>query len=237
MGTPLVFGHRGASARALENTLPALAAAVEDGADGVELDVRLSRDGEVVVFHDEDLARLAGRPERVADLDAAALSAVELRGGQRIPTLRQALEVTAPLVVNIEIKPPPRRRLRETVARVRAVVERAAARERVIVSSFDLAVVALIRATTALPTGLLLHAGQVRPLREAWLAPLLRPHAVHPEKVLVTRDSMARWRRRGYQVNTWTADEPDEIRRLAALGVTSIITNDPATARAALAPR
>ena len=59
---PLVVGHRGASASELENTLAAFRRARADGADGVELDVQRARTGEVVVFHDDNLARLAGRP-------------------------------------------------------------------------------------------------------------------------------------------------------------------------------
>jgi glycerophosphoryl diester phosphodiesterase len=231
---PLLLGHRGASARQLENTMAAFEAARADGADGVELDVRLSRDGELVVFHDQDLRRLAGRMDRVIALTARELAAVELRGGERIPTLADALAATAPRLVNIEIKPPPPTHLRETVRQVARTVQATGAAGRVIISSFDLLVVALIRTTTTLRTGLLFHRRQPLPLRRAWLAPALRPHALHPERTLVDRDSMASWRRRGYQVNAWTADAPDEVRRLARLGVDAIITNDPAAARAAL---
>ena len=108
------------------------------------------------------------------------------------------------------------------------------ARERVLVSSFHPAAVALARRTTALSCGLLFHARQSRPLRGAWLAPLIRPHALHPDRVLVDAASISRWRARGYAINVWTVDAADELRRLAALGVDGIITNDPAAARAAL---
>jgi glycerophosphoryl diester phosphodiesterase len=230
----LVLGHRGASAHAVENTMAAFERARADGADGVELDVRLARDGELVVFHDEDLRRLAGRAERISDLDTAQLGRVELAGGERIPRLDEVLEATGPLLVNVEIKPPGWRSVREVVRAVHRCVERAAAVDRVLVSSFDAAVVALVRQTTPLRTGLLFHARQRRPLRRAWLAPILRPHALHPEKVLVDGVSMAGWRRAGYGVNVWTVDDADEVRRLARLGVDAIISNDPAAARAAM---
>ena len=100
--------------------------------------------------------------------------------------------------------------------------------------SFCLERCALVRRTTPLRTGLLFHARQRRPLRRAWLAPLVRPHAVHPEKVLVDEETMGSWRRAGYQVNVWTVDEPAEVRRLTRLGVDAIISNDPAAARAAM---
>jgi glycerophosphoryl diester phosphodiesterase len=73
---PLLYGHRGASALSLENTLGAFARARTDGADGIELDVRLTADGELAVFHDEDLVRIAGRPGRVAQMSWRELAAV-----------------------------------------------------------------------------------------------------------------------------------------------------------------
>lgn len=235
--TALVLGHRGASAHAVENTMAAFERARDDGADGVELDVRLARDGQLVVFHDEDLRRLAGRAERIADLDTGQLARVELAGGERIPRLEEVLEALVPLLVNVEIKPPGWRAARRVVRAVHHCVERAAAADRVLISSFDAAVVALVRRTTPLRTGLLFHSRQRRPLRRAWLAPLLRPHALHPEKVLVDLASMGAWRRGGYAVNVWTVDDPDEVRRLTRLGVDAIISNDPAAARAAMEAR
>lgn len=234
MKRPLIYGHRGASAHALENTMTAFARARADGADGIELDVRLTADGVLVVFHDDDLVRLAGRPERIDALGWAELGRVALRGEERAPTLEQVLGETGPLLVNVEIKPPGWRRTRAIVAAVDACVARCRAADRVLVSSFDPAVVGLTRATTRLRCGLLFHAGQRRPLRRAWLAPLLRPHALHPERVLVDRASMAGWRAAGYQVNVWTVDGADEVARLARLGVDALISNDPAAAAAAL---
>ena len=84
---PRTVGHRGASALAPENTLRAIEIAMDFGLDLVEVDVYLSRDGELVAIHDEDLRRLAGRPERVADLTAAELSRIDLGQGQGVPRL------------------------------------------------------------------------------------------------------------------------------------------------------
>lgn len=233
-GGPLLLGHRGASALALENTLTAFARARADGADGVELDVRLSADGELAVFHDEDLERIAGRAGRVAGMSWRELAAVALPGGERIPRLDEVLGETAPMLVNVEIKQSGLRRLGHAVRRVAACAQRTGAADRVLVSSFDPLAVALARRATGLRCGLLFHARQRRPLRGAWLAPLIRPHALHPERVLVDAGTVARWRARGYAINVWTVDDPDELRRLAGLGVDGIITNDPGAARAAL---
>ena len=137
---PLVLGHRGASARETENTAAAFRRARTDGADGVELDVLLSATGEVMVFHDDDLARLAGRPERIADLPYRALRDVQLPGGTTIPTLEEALEACGPdLLVNVELKANelgfgPMAALVEAVAEVIARTDSA---RRVLVSSFN----------------------------------------------------------------------------------------------------
>ena len=88
----LILAHRGASDARLENTLAAFTHAIERGADGVELDVQLSRDGEVIVFHDHDLARLAGRQEKIEHLTWDELSRVALHQNNRIPRLVDVLE-------------------------------------------------------------------------------------------------------------------------------------------------
>jgi glycerophosphoryl diester phosphodiesterase len=213
--------------------MAAFARAKADGAAGVELDVRLTSDGELAVFHDEDLTRIADRPGVIEQMRWSELAAISLPGGERIPRLDQVLAEIAPLLVNVEIKPPHLRRLPESVRRVAESVARTGAADRVIVSSFHAGAVALA-ARSGLRCGLLFHARQRRPLREAWLARVIRPQALHPERVLVNAAAMTRWRARGYEVNVWTVDVPDEVRRLAALGVDAIISNDPAAAAAAL---
>jgi glycerophosphoryl diester phosphodiesterase len=237
-GPPLVIGHRGASAHVLENTMAAFERARADGADGVELDVRLTADGSPAVVHDADLRRLATRRDRIARLTDAALGEIVLEGGHRTPLLDQVLGDLPALLVNVEIKMPGARRV---VAAARAVAEaiaRTRAADRVVVSSFDPRVVAVSRAIAPhVRTGLLFHARQTPPMRGAWLAPVLRPFAVHPERVLVDAARVARWRAAGYAINVWTVDGQAEVTRLAALGVDALITNDPAATRAILASR
>src|SRR4051812_7157349 len=139
-GRPLVIGHRGASALEPENGVAAFQRAARDGADAIELDVLCCATGEVIVFHDDDLARLGGRPERIADLSCAALRDLTLTSGARIPTLEQALEACgATMMVNVELKTgtgllggP----IAALVDRVAAIVERTASGGRVLVSSF-----------------------------------------------------------------------------------------------------
>ena len=108
--TPFVIGHRGARRHAVENTREALRIALALGADGVEFDVQLSADGELVLFHDDDLTRLANRPEFLTDLTWRELRDVTLGDGalkvQRPCHLDEALEllVGRKVQVNAELK-------------------------------------------------------------------------------------------------------------------------------------
>jgi glycerophosphoryl diester phosphodiesterase len=237
-GRPLVVAHRGASARALENTVEAFARAGADGADGVELDVLACASGEIVVFHDDDLLRLAGRRERIAQLALPELREVALRDGGRIPTLEEAFAACGPaLLVNVELKAAgvSARTLAALVRGVAAVVARAGVEDRVLVSSFSpLAVHLWQRNVDRVPAALLFEHDAPLPLRRAWAAPWLGPFALHPEAVLCTPARVARWHRRGYAVNVWTVDDETELRRLRDMGVDGVVTNDPARARAAL---
>lgn len=105
MKRPLVIAHRGFSARYIENTLTAYRAAVAAGADIVESDARLSKDGQVWSCHDATLQRLIGDPRAIADLTSSDLSAVKLPGGERLTTLRQAVRQIAherPVLIDIK---------------------------------------------------------------------------------------------------------------------------------------
>ncbi|HVR61828.1 MAG TPA: glycerophosphodiester phosphodiesterase [Polyangia bacterium] len=237
-GFPLILGHRGSSARCPENSVAAFQRAVADGADGVELDVLCCATGEVVVFHDDDLVRLGGRPERIADLPYASLRDVVLTSGARIPTLEEVLAACpAPLLVNIELKASgvTGGRLPALVDGVAALVQRMDAGARVLVSSFHPRAVFLWqRRAPAIPAALLFEREGPIWLRRQWAIPLLRPLGVHPEAVLCTPARVAAWHQRAHLVNVWTVDEPERLRALAAMGVDGIITNDPKAARTVL---
>jgi len=239
-GRPLVLGHRGASADAPENTLAAFRLAMEQGADGVELDVWRCATGEVVVAHDEEARRTAGVDLRIPDAPLAALRALDVGGwkgerwrGERMPLLAEALEALPGAVVNVELKSRGRDvRLAEAAARV---IARAGAGGRVVVSSFDWRLVVAFRlAAPEVPVGLLFERERAWQAR-LWLAlRLLGPSAVHPDRRLVTPGRARAWAARGLAVNVWTVDDPEEARRLAGLGAAALITNVPARIAAAL---
>jgi glycerophosphoryl diester phosphodiesterase len=238
-GLPLVLGHRGASALAAENSVEAFRRAAQDGADGVELDVLCCATGEVVVFHDDDLVRLGGRPERIADLPFGAIREIRLTSGASIPTLEEAFEACgSKMLVNVELKAAagvwggP---LGALVDRVAAIVERTRTAPRVLVSSFHPRAIHLWkRRAPDVRAGLLFEREASLPMRRAWTAPLLQPFALHPEFTLCHHDDIADWHARGYMVNVWTVDDPVALRAAAAMEIDGIITNDPARARAIL---
>jgi glycerophosphoryl diester phosphodiesterase len=231
---PLVIGHRGASALVTENTVEAFARARADAADGVELDVRLTGDGRMVVFHDDDLTRLAGRPDRIDDTPFARLREARLSAGERIATLEEAYEAVGPeLLVNVELKmervgAP----LRALVDAVVAVVARLEVGERTLVSSFNpWAVRRWMRRAPRVRAGYLFEG---RSPLHAFTAAWLRPYALNPELDLCTPERVARWRRRGAAVVVWTVDDPAALRACRDMGVAAVIANDPARALAAL---
>ncbi len=241
---PLILAHRGASAYAPENTLAAFRLAAEMGADGVELDVRLSADGVPVVIHDATVGRTTDGYGTVSQLTLTELQALDAGSwfspdfaGQRLPTLQEVLEVLGDrLLFNVELKGSSWRD-RGLEAAVLAVIEAQGMLDRVLISSFDpFALRRMKRLAPRLPVALLYAPDLPLYLRRAWLAPLL-PHEVrNPEHTMVTPKAMAWFRRHRYRVVTWTVDEPEEMRRLARLGVDGIITNRPDVARRVLAP-
>ncbi len=235
-----ILGHRGASSDAPENTLAAFQLALAQGADGVELDARLCRTGEVVVFHDERLDRLAGTAGRVADTPWSTLSRLEVRAGPsgsrpgRIPLLSEVLEVLPRTAfINVELKCEDW--AGTAVADAAGALLDAGHRDHVVVSSFDpRCLLRLALAHPRLRRGLLLDPDRSQLLQRAVTLRLVGRDAVHPEASHLTRDDVHRWHGMGREVAVWTVDDAEAARRLRAWGVDSCITNRPGALRAAL---
>jgi glycerophosphoryl diester phosphodiesterase len=229
---PLIIGHRGASAAAPENTLAAFGLALEQGADGVELDVQLSADGQLVVFHDEDVARMTSGQGKVGDLTLADLQQLRLAEGQTIPTLDDVLEhFGRQLLYNIEVKDFGwRNRGTETAVADTILAHRL--EEYVLISSFNPLALRRLRAVLPprIPLALIRGGGW-----QQYGYLLADGVADHPHYRLVDAAYMAWANKRGYLVNVWTVDAPEEAKRLRALGVNGIITNKPAFIRQQLA--
>lgn len=211
----------------------AYALAVAQNADGIELDVRRTADGELVLHHDAEVAGVG----RLVELTLEELKA----SLPDLPTLDEMLAVTGDLLLNIEIKNhpgdpdfDPEHTLAHDVVRW---VEHQQLAERVVVSSFNWDTTARCRETSAtVPTGQLLwgagtmadYAPDVADRGHQWILP---PDAMlgdaSGEQIQVAHDH-------GLQVVVWTVDDPNRMRQLAAAGIDGIITNDPALALDAL---
>ncbi len=231
LGRPFVLGHRGASHAAPQNTLAAFRKAVDAGADGIELDVHLSRDGVPVVIHNDSVDATTDGHGLVREMTLVQLKALDAGAhfdaafaGERIPTLEEVLAEVGPrLLTNIELK------AGQTSALVSAVVElvrRMGMATRVWFSSFKPYALYRARALAPeIPCGLLY--GPLN-LGTFLLRPFTPHEALHPYKDMLTARAIRRAHDRGLRVFTWTLDDPDMVRKLAAWGIDGIITNEPA---------
>jgi glycerophosphoryl diester phosphodiesterase len=238
----LNFAHRGASHDAPENTLAAFRLAREMGADGVELDVQASKDGEAVIIHDFAVDRTTDGQGLVRDKTLAELKELDAGSwfdarfaGQRIPTLQEVIvEVGHHLLLNIELKAKGLDNP-DLVAEVVRLIEDHNLIHRAIVSSFNpFALRRVKRLNPRINTGLLYFFDLPANLVRALLIALADPDALHPEKRLVTQKYMTWAKERGYRVNVWTVDKPAKMKHFIALGVDGIITNHPDVLRKVL---
>jgi len=232
---PSLLAHRGAHARFPENTLGAFEAAMAQGADGVELDVRLSRTGEVVCAHDPTLFRLAGDPRPVAWLGRPELDRVELGEGQRVPSLHDVLDLVLSRGgrVNVEAKGDVPNRL-HLARRLRDVLRERPRREleAVFVSSFHPDLLMEVRLLAPeVRVAWLFDGTRLGPRRTEALLRVMRPHGVHPRHDLADPLSVARWHAAGMFVNAWTVNRSEDLTRVASAGVDGIITDDVPLAR------
>lgn len=238
---PLIVAHRGASADAPENTLAALRLGFAQGADYAECDVHLTRDGAVVLLHDDTLARTAGDARAVADLTLAELRALDVgawRGerwrGEKIATLAEALAVVPDgCRLLVEVKSGPE----ALPAVVEALAASGCGAEKCIFMGFDPEIArAALRELPEVERHWLVEIGAgadtiavVRDALAAGCAALNVDRAAGGDPALVAAAHAA-----GLGVFVWTVDDEDEALRLAALGADGLTTNRPAAIRAAL---
>lgn len=235
----LVWAHRGASSYAPENTLEAFRKAVEMGADGVELDVQLTKDGELVVIHDETVDRTSDGSGWVKDFTYARISRFNFNrthpeGYERamIPTLEEVYELLKPtgLTINVELKTgvvfyP------EIEARVLDLTARMGLEERVWYSSFNHYTVQRIKELNPqAKTGMLYCDGIVNPV--SYGALVVGADAMHPALYnLQYPNYMEDCKKHGKRVHVWTVNEEQYMRMVCEMQVDAMITNYPDTGR------
>jgi len=245
---PLIIGHRGASAEAPENTLAAFQAAIETGADGVEFDVQLSRDGVPVVIHDATLMRTGLRPERVADLTADELGRVDVGtwfnlkmpklaraefAAEAVPTLAQVLELcrglSGPIYIELKVNVPDYRSLAVAVC---DVIRDSPQLPQMIVKSFKLGAIPIVRERLPEVQTAALFEPTIRDYlrRRRYMIALAREFGAHQISLhysLVTGKLASLAAEAEMPVTIWTADDPKWLGRCRKFGIAALITNEP----------
>ncbi|WP_432031724.1 glycerophosphodiester phosphodiesterase [Streptomyces antibioticus] len=216
MQTVTAVAHRGDPYRFRENTIDSLRSALDRGADAVEIDVRLTRDGVPVLLHDATLKRLWE-----LDLPLTSLSAAEVQGltAGRVPALAEALAATEGARVMIDL---PGTREPRTARRVVDAVREAGAADRVYYCADATAMLAVRAADPAAEIALTWTS--LAPPRPVLLT-AVRPRWLNYRFSLVDRGLAARVHDGGHLLSVWTPDTRRSMRRLVALGVDSITTN------------
>ncbi len=231
---PLPFAHRGGASDAPENTLPAFKDALDLGYHYLETDVRVTSDGVIVAFHDNDLMRTCNRPGKISELPWSEVRTAMVEGKAPIASLEEVLDAFPEARINIDCK------VDEGVDALVAAVKRTGSTERVCLASFSDKRLKRMRAAlpdvcTALgPQSLaLLRYGLMRhPPGLAAQVPVKQGPIT-----VVNRKFVERAHKLGVQVHVWTIDEPAEINRLLDLGVDGIMTDKPNVLKETLVAR
>jgi len=236
---PIIFAHRGACTQAPENTLAAFELALRQETDAVELDAKLTADGQIVVIHDQTVDRTTQGTGIVRQMTLAELRKLDAGShfdiafqGEPIPTLEEVLKAIGQLTfINIELTNYASL-TDELPQKAAALVKRLKLSRRVMFSSFNpIALRRVQRLLPETPIGLLAFPGGKGWLARSWLGRLLvRYQTLNPEQRDVTESLINKMHRMSRGVLTYTVNDPEEMQRLFQLGVDGIFTDDPALA-------
>lgn len=249
MNKPLIIAHRGASALAPENTLSAFRKAMEDGAEGIEFDVRLAGDGVPVVFHDERLDRVGLKNGRVSDFSSGDLQNLDVGtwfnslkpdransefAKETVPTLRTVLDFLNGFqgIIYIELKCE-EAEVKQLVKAVCREIAGSALLPKIILKSFCLQTIPETRRLCPDVKTAALFAPKITSFfrREKYLLRLadeLGTDHLSLHYSLISRKLMEKAERKNLPVTIWTADNPLWVKRALNLGIHAIITNNPA---------
>ena len=243
MPTPLIIGHRGASAVAPENTMAAFREAIATGADGIEFDVRLTRDGVPVIIHDSTLRRTGGLQRRVSDLAASELEQVDV-GSWFAPAFAQAtvpglaelltLFESNNLALHLEMKCDSASEYAPLAEACCRLIDEHSLKERVIISCFDLAAIKVVKSidseirTAALFEPSFSNFSALAYERLINQATAVGASALALHHRLACKQLIKKAKLLGLGIAVWTVDDPAWIERARSIGVDALITNDPA---------
>jgi glycerophosphoryl diester phosphodiesterase len=235
LSRPVIFAHRGASRYAPENTLAAFSLAVQQGAEAVELDAKLTADGQIVVFHDQTLARTTKAAGKIQEKTLAELKRLDAGShfdqryqSEPIPTLGEVFEAVGNRAfINVELTnyAAPFDDLPQKVA---YLVRLHKLERGVMMSSFNpIALIKTKRLLPEVPIGLLAFEGKRGFWTRSWIGTWLDYDALHPEVSDVQADIINRVHTHNRRVHTYTVNDPDVMKRLFDLEIDGIFTDDP----------
>jgi len=240
--SPMIFAHRGSSAYAPENTLAAFELALRQGADGIELDAKLSGDGQVMVIHDQTVDRTTPQSGRVSDFTAAELRQMDAGShfdiafsGEPIPTLDEVLKAVGQLTItNIELKnyASVTDNLPEKVA---SLVKHHKLTRRVLFSSYNpVALIRIHRLIPEAPIGFLALPGWKGAPVRSWPGRLIPYQSLHPALNDVKPNLVKNAHKRNCKVFVYTVNSEQAMLHIFKLGVDGIFTDDPVLAQQVL---
>ena len=231
---PLVIAHRGDVVNAPENTLPAFLSAYERGADGIELDVRMTRDRQLVVFHDRGLKRITSRRglvsnatlDEVRGLDVGGWFAPEFRG-ERAPTLDEVFELLPPdYLINVEMKAVIDN-MRFIAHRVAETVRRHGRWASTLVASFNpISLWELRKVEPRIMRAYIWSHRHPPPIRSRCFSPLVKAHWYDPADGSYNHGLMHRIRARGVRTLAWDVDFDCDLSRMAAARLDATVTDN-----------
>ncbi len=232
--SPLIIGHRGASAHAPENTIASFELALEYHADGIELDAKLTKDDHVIVIHDKTVNRTTDGEGEIAKLSLAKIRSLDAGSkfdqrfcNERIPLLDEVFEALGnKMLINIELTnyANPSDALPEKVA---LLVRKFKVEDSVIFSSFlPKTLIRIKKLLPDIPAGLLALPGAAGALSRSFIGKWISSELVHPYFTDVNKNFMFREHHRRRKVNVWTVDTENDIREMLQYGVDGIITNN-----------
>lgn len=225
MKQPLVIGHRGAMGHETENTLASVQKAMDLGVDMIEIDVFKIESGEIVVFHDDTVDRLANGPGKIEEYNIFDLKKLILDGGHKIPMLQDVLKlIDNKVALNIELKGA------NTSDKVNFIMdyyvnERNWTADNFIISSFNWDELREMRRIN--PTVRIAVLTEGNPVEAIPIAKELNAEAINPYFKKLNLEVANEIREAGFKIYTWTVNEPEDINSVKRMGVDGVISNYP----------
>ena len=231
---PLIIAHRGDLASAPENTLPAFRSAFERGADGIELDVRVTRDRQLVVFHDRSLGRIGGGRGLVSNATLAEMRSLDVGGwfspqyrGEQAPTLDEVFEaLPSDYLVNVEMKTVIHN-MRFIAHLVAETIRRHDRWDSTLAASFNpISLWELRRIDPRIMRGYIWSRRHPPPISSRIFRPLVKAHWYDPADTSYNSRLMHSARSRGIRTLAWDVDFDRDLSKMSAARLDATVTDD-----------